>query len=178
MILKREQVTQKLLKEFLDYDPMTGHLTWIKKLSVKVVVGNRAGSHPKGRDSRTIKIFGVMFMEHRLIWLYLYGYYPKRNQHIDHINHIEHDNSKDNLRLVTQAVNNRNSSLRCDNTAGRTGIWINHKSKANKYVAEIRDSNSKKITKSFPTYADASHQRDLWEMQYGYHTNHGITKPS
>lgn len=177
MILKREDITQELLKEYLSYDPITGYLTWIKKLGRKVVVGDRAGCLVNGRDSRTIKIFGIVFLEHRLIWLYLYGYYPSKSEHIDHINHIEDDNSQRNLRLVSQAENNRNSSLRSDNALGRTGIWITKLNKYKKYVAEIRDEKGKKHSKAFYTLQEAIAQREAWEVQFGYHPNHGIIKP-
>ena len=68
MILKKDEVTQKLLHEYLNYDPTTGFLTWAKKLSKKTVVGRRAGTKVTGRDNRILKIFGQVFIEHRLIW--------------------------------------------------------------------------------------------------------------
>ena len=40
-------LSQQELKEYLDYDPNTGHLTWIKKANKKTVLGSRAGSKMK-----------------------------------------------------------------------------------------------------------------------------------
>lgn len=176
MILTKNQVTQQLLHEYLDYDPNTGHLTWRKKLCSKVVVGRRAGTKVKNRDNRIIKIFGQVFIEHRLIWFYVHGYYPKPNEHIDHINHDEQDNRIANLRLVTQRENNKNQSKRFNNTTGVTGVWLSTRNGAKKYMAEIYTGNGR-LRKSFYTLEEAKNQRKLWEVQYGYHPNHGIDKP-
>lgn len=176
MILTKNQITQQLLHEYLNYDPNTGHLTWKKKLCSKVVVGRRAGTKVRNRDNRIIKIFGQVFIEHRLIWLYVYGYYPKPHEHIDHINHDEQDNRISNLRLVSQRENNKNQSKRSDNTTGVVGVWVSTRNGAKKYMAEIHTANGK-LRKSFYTLEEAKNQRKLWETQHGYHLNHGIDKP-
>ncbi|MFC0819731.1 HNH endonuclease signature motif containing protein [Moraxella marmotae] len=176
MILAKNQITQQLLHEYLDYNPNTGHLIWKKKLCSKVVVGRRAGTKVKNRDNRIIKIFGQVFIEHRLIWLYVYGYYPKPHEHIDHINHDEQDNRIANLRLVSQRENNMNQSKRSDNVTGVTGVWISTRNGAKRYIAEI-SANGKRIAKSFYTLQEAIDQRKQWKIQFGYHPNHGIDKP-
>ena len=178
MIIPKHQVTQQLLQEYLDYDPITGHLTWKKKLCNKTVIGKRAGTQVRNRDNRIIKIFGNVFIEHRLIWLYVYGHYPKRNEHIDHIDHNESNNAISNLRLVTQAENNRNISFKSNNTTGVMGVWIDKTIKSyTAYVAEIKDTNGKKLRKWFKSLDEAKKQRQVWEQQFGYHINHGIIKP-
>lgn len=178
MIIPKTQVTQKLLQEYLNYDPITGYLTWKKKLTNKTVIGKRAGTQVKGRDNRIIKIFGNVFIEHRLIWLYVYGYMPKRNEHIDHIDHNESNNAIKNLRLVSQAENNKNLSFKSNNTTGVMGVWIDKTIKSyTAYVAEIKDNNGKRLRKWFKTLNEAKDQRKLWESQFGFHKNHGSIKP-
>lgn len=176
MILKKDEVTQELLHEYLNYDPTTGFLTWAKKLSKKTVVGRRAGTKVTGRDNRILKIFGQVFIEHRLIWLYVTGYRPEKDEHIDHIDHIEDNNSWGNLRLVTQAENNKNQSKRSDNTSGVVGVRHNAHNGIKKFTAEIL-ANGKKRTKSFMAFDEAVAQRLIWESELGFHSNHGITKP-
>lgn len=174
MILNKSEITQDLLKEYLNYDKLTGELTWAKKLCSKTVVGRRAGTKVKGRDNRIIKIFGQVFIEHRLIWFMETGYMP--TEHIDHENHREDDNSWKNLRLVTQAVNNMNQSLRHDNKSGVIGVRFNDHNGLKKFTAEIR-CNGKKRTKSFELFEEAVLQRSTWEKELGFHPNHGIEKP-
>lgn len=176
MRLPKDQVTQALLQEYLDYNPNTGWLVWKKKLGRKVIVGKRAGCKVKGRDNRIIHIFGNVFIEHRLIWLHQYGYYPERYEHIDHINHIEDDNRLCNMRLVSQKENNKNTSLKSTNTTGVIGVWISKVNGAKKYIAEI-STDTGSLRKSFYTLEEAAQCRKVWQSQYGYHTNHGIVKP-
>lgn len=176
MILENKaDITQALLKEYLHYDASNGNLTWIKKLGRKVLVGNRAGTQVKGRDNRIIKIFGHVYIEHRVIWLWVYGYMPQVHEHIDHINHCESDNRIANLRLVTQAENNKNNSLRSDSSTGIVGIWINKLNRKKKYMAELSVGKTR-LLKSFYSLEEAVAQRQVWEAQHGFHSNHGNVK--
>lgn len=176
MILdSKNDLTQELLHEYLDYDPVTGHLTWRKKLSRKTVIGKRAGTQVKGRDNRIIKIFGHVYIEHRLIWFYVHGHMLEPHEHVDHINHCESDNRICNLRKVTQAENNLNNSLRSDNALGVTGVWYRPRYSRKPYTAEIRLGGVRR-TKSFATLEEAVAQRRVWEQELGFHPNHGIAK--
>lgn len=171
------QITQSDVKEYFDYDPITGFLTWKKKIAIKTVVGSRAGSKVKNRDSRIVQFMGNVILEHRLIWLWWYGYYPPKHLHIDHINHIEDDNRLSNLRLVTQCENNKNNSLRCDNQLGITGIYeVKLKSGKSSYIGEIRNKG-KKYSKQSRDLNKVIEWRKTMEQQLGFHPNHGITKP-
>jgi hypothetical protein len=175
ILVSKEDLTQAMLHEYLDYDPATGHLTWRKKLSRKTVIGKRAGTKVKDRHNRIIKIFGHVYIEHRIIWFYVHGHMPSPDEHIDHINHCESDNRISNLRLVTQAENNRNNSLRSDNALGVTGVWYRPRYTKKPYAAEIRLGAIRR-TRSFATLEAAAEQRLAWEKELGFHPNHGSTK--
>lgn len=175
MYIARNDMTQEVALEYLRYDPITGFLFRNKKYSNNTVAGKRAcrpTNHPK-QDHLVVKLHGVDYPAHRMVWLMLKGEMP--TGHIDHINHNEEDNREVNLRDVTQAENNRNTRKRDSNKSGVTGVWIRKdvSSKAKKFVAEIRDIAGKKRVKSFLTMVEAVNQRKEWEAEYGYHTNHG-----
>lgn len=99
-------ITQKELKQLLDYDKMTGLFTWrvqkgyIKPGRIAGVVNN------KNKPYIRITINQKRYMAHRLAWLYEFGYEPKE---IDHINGIKYDNRIDNLREVTRSINMQNT---------------------------------------------------------------------
>ena len=91
------------IKEILHYEPETGVFTWLVSPRAGWV-GKRAGSLRKDRY-RAIKIRGVSYLEHRLAWFYVHGYWPDV---IDHINHDEADNRLNNLRDCDQFINHQN----------------------------------------------------------------------
>lgn len=163
------ELTQELLKEILEYNPDTGHLTWLSnKYARKVWVGGRAGSLRKN-GYREIKLFKKTYKEHRLIWFMVYGYWPKV---VDHINHVRDDNRLSNLREVTHAENMRNLSNNSNTITGEQGIhYRNHK-----YYAVIKLNGKKVFQKSFDTFEEAFEERSAKLKELGFHKNHGKCK--
>ncbi len=120
-------MNQDKLKELLSYEPTTGIFTWlISKGSIKA--GDIAGSHGKYKHLY-VKIDGKTYYLHRLAWLYLYGEMPKYM--IDHINGISDDNRIDNLRDVTNTVNQQNQKkAHINSKSGLIGACWNKQNKA------------------------------------------------
>jgi len=117
------------LKEYLDYNPDTGILTWIKKPANSVEVGQEAGSkNSKGYISVSFK--GQRYFAHRIAYYMYHGIDPLENL-VDH----EYGNRKNNkikyLRLASDSQNQMNHiKLRSDNTSGVTGVsWHKVKKK-------------------------------------------------
>ena len=101
--MSKHEIAQELLKEHFEY--CDGHLWWIKSTSNRVKVGQRFGSYD--RDGYILGgLRGKKYLEHRLIWLYHYGKWPK--ECIDHINGIKDDNRIENLREATRQQNSFN----------------------------------------------------------------------
>jgi hypothetical protein len=149
------------LRQLLDYDPNTGHLTWIKKINKGTVLKSRAGT--KQADGyRSVKLYGRKYLEHRLIWCWVHGDYP--SQHLDHINHIRDDNRIINLREVTISENARNRLTRNSRT-GEKGIWYCRRRK--RYIAEIVLNGKKIYQASFEDPDEAIKQRKLKEIELG-----------
>lgn len=174
--ITRNQLTQNLLKEYLSYCPNTGKFTWIKNTHpYKNLVGKEAGSISKRDGHIELRFLGTLYRASTLAWLYMYGKFP--NYHIDHQDHNEQNNAISNLRDVPQKENNKNQSKKISNTSGVTGVWINKKSSINPYVAEIMVNKRKISLGSFPALASAAQARKHAESLYGFHHNHGISKP-
>jgi hypothetical protein len=58
---------------------------------------------------------------HRVIWIMHNGYLDNEYV-IDHVDGNSLNNSIDNLRVVKQVLNNRNASIRKDNSTGTSGV--------------------------------------------------------
>ena len=84
------------MNELLEYDPVTGVITWRS-------TGNPAGHRDAVRGYIRIMVDGKNYYAHRLAWFLMTGAWPKHG--IDHRNRNTSDNSWENLRDVTQAVN-------------------------------------------------------------------------
>lgn len=120
-------MTQNELKKLLHYDQSTGIFTWLQSRG-RVKAGSIAGSKQK-HGHLAVKIDGKNYHLHRLAWLYAYGKFP--NNMIDHINGIAYDNRIDNLRDVTNAVNQHNQKNAHVNSKSRLiGASWNKQNKA------------------------------------------------
>jgi hypothetical protein len=90
------------INEYLQYNPETGVIIWIKNKGPKKVIGKNAGGiKPDGYVH--IKFNNKTYKAHRVAWYLHYGVWP--TNHIDHINGIKNDNRINNLRDVTNQQN-------------------------------------------------------------------------
>lgn len=160
-------LTQKRLKELLDYNPDTGIFKRRISQSRRNKVGEIAGSINNGY--RLIRADVKRYSAHRLAWLYMYGEFPKG--HIDHINHDRDDNRIENLRDVTFIENNMNMSLRKTNKSGVIGVYF--AKHARKWHARINIKGKQIHLGYYKEKLGAELARRLAEEFYGYHKNHG-----
>ena len=124
--------TQARVKEYFNYDPVTGDLLFKERPREDFSapryadhlrrVGSVAGTI-ESQGYRHVLIDGAVHKAHRIIWLMVYGEwveYPAFE--IDHINGQRADNRLSNLRKVTKSANQRNSGRRVTNTSGVHGV--------------------------------------------------------
>jgi hypothetical protein len=165
----KSDLSPELLKEYLDYNPINGHLTWIKRPSKKVFVGSRAGTLLKS-GYRAVNIFGKSYQEHHLIWFIYYGEWVKE---IDHANHTKSDNSIANLSSVTHKENSMNMLKLNDTITGEQGIYYNRQTRT--YTATIRKDGKVVYSKSCgPDEIDQLIlEREAKLLELGFHINHG-----
>lgn len=115
----RDMITQRRLKELLHYDPTTGIFVRRMHVSSNARIGDVAGRRRK-HIYLQISIDGVLYLSHRLAWLYMTGDWPK--DQIDHINGIRDDNRWTNLRNATGLENQQNRAACSNNTSGFAGV--------------------------------------------------------
>lgn len=125
-------ITQSRLRELVSYDPLTGHLTYLRDIG-----GRRAGErcgwlHKRGW--RYLSVDGGTYRAARLIWFYMTGEWPEVL--VDHENRVRDDDRWVNLRLANNAQNGRNATLSKRNTSGTKGVgWHG---RLGKWYASIR----------------------------------------
>jgi len=141
-------LTKEQLKEVLDYSPETGVWVW-KKATRKGFTGKRAGQLSRGY--RYIRLFGRLYLEHRLAFLYMEGEIPP--QQVDHINRVRADNRWDNLRHASHTENCHNMwSNR--NTSGVKGVSWDKKN--SKWLAQISVNGKQMNLGRFATKEEAA----------------------
>jgi hypothetical protein len=102
------------VREYLNYNPDTGDLTWIKSPTNSVPKGSLA---KRGESNRCFRISfkNKRYLAHRVIWFLMTGEQP--TEVIDHIDRDSANNRWNNLRLSNKSENYYNSD-RFDNAKG------------------------------------------------------------
>lgn len=161
-------MTQELLKTYLDYSPDTGLFTWKVQKSNIIKIGQVAG-HVSSGGYVCIALNRKIYKAHRLAWLYVYGIWPKGE--IDHINGQHSDNRLENLRDATKIENMRNMPMQKSNTSGVVGV--NFSKKRGKWIARIATNDTRLYLGAYSVFEDACNARKRAEVLYDYHKNHG-----
>lgn len=194
---KKNKLTHDLVKKLLSYDEYNGVLTWnyrdlsffshckdpsrSKKLWNKKFATRIAGtispkSNVKNNEYYVVKIslkrFIKSYLCHRLIWFYMTGKWPEGE--IDHKNQNGLDNTWSNLQDVSKSVNQKNASMRKDNTSGFTGVDWSKQSK--KWKVRVQVDNKRISGGLFTKLNDAIQKRQEMNIEYGFSKNHGRKK--
>jgi hypothetical protein len=140
------EITQELLHELFEYKD--GELYW-KKYKV-----NRKMNVPVGTKSSTgrlsVRVYGKHYLIHRMIFLFHRGYLP---EFIDHKDNNYLNNRIENLRECTREQNNRNSTIRADNTTGVKCVYPHR----NKFIAHLRFNGKQNYLGIFDTIEEAEY---------------------
>jgi hypothetical protein len=92
---------------------------------------------------------------------------------LDHINGDINDNSRSNLRVVTQKINTRNQRKRNNNKTGYTGIYYNVKNKIYIIRKQIRNKRIYRSSKSLVGAIVMLKELNTLALQDGYSVRHG-----
>lgn len=129
----RADITAEQVRAMLDYDPITGALTWRIRKARWIAIGDEAGHIVKSSGYRVIGIGGALYLAQRLVWLHVIGHWPLGE--VDHRNGLKADNRFANLRDVSGRVNRHNvTKARAHNATGILGV---HLKRPGKWSAQI-----------------------------------------
>jgi len=137
------------LREILNYDPLTGVLTWRiprKKASVGTVAGR-----PRASGHIYVGVDGKKYAAHRIAWAIYYGEHPENI--IDHKNCNPSDNRIDNLRIADKSKNAHNSGKWATNTSGYKCVFWNKQ--RGKWMVRTRIRGEEKYVGLFATKEEA-----------------------
>lgn len=110
-------ITQSELQRIATYDADAGVLRWAVSRG-KMRPGDRMGTVNAG-GYRKIRINDKQYLEHRLVWLWHHGHFPRI---LDHIDRDPLNNRIENLRLCDESQNAANSGPPIHNTSGYRGV--------------------------------------------------------
>lgn len=156
--IEKSSLTQERLQDLFDYNAITGDL--IRKCRKgSASNGSIAGNlMPQGYLRTTVD--NCSYLNHRLVWLYVYGYFPEND--LDHINRNKSDNRIENLREVSVSCNLRNRGNQKNNTSGVKGVsW--HKM-GNSWKATISINSKCVYLGLFKTFEEAVQARFAFEQ--------------
>ena len=120
-------VTHIQLTDAFEYDHFLGRFKWkTARPHTTIKAGDIAGSHNKVTGYRHVRIGKGKYLEHRLVWFYVYKVWP--NNTIDHVNADRSDNRIENLREASPNDNQHNRGKPKTNTSGYKGVsWCKRK---------------------------------------------------
>ena len=141
-------LTAERLRERLRYDPETGVFTRKIKTNRNVRVGDVAGTTAHN-GYRRIYLVDRDYSEHRLAWLYVYGFWPQNE--IDHINGVRADNRIANLRDVPCSINRENQRRAMIRNYSSGLLGVSWHGACNKWRAVIQTAGKRTYLGVFDT---------------------------
>lgn len=180
------ELSQRDVKELLEYDKEAGLLFWKKRTPKWFTDGKNSAESTcntwNTKFSGTLALNAVLasgykkgcilckqYYAHRIIWLWMTGEWPTKN--IDHKDGNPSNNSWNNLRDVEQKINCKNLKMGKNNLSGKTGVhWSQSR---NKWVVQIMVDYKNIFCGHYDSFEDACKRRDLEELKHGFYDNHG-----
>ena len=168
-----------LLKEFLEFDPTTGELTWKERAEKHFKAPwaarrwNRlyAGKPAFTRLLNGYKagvINGTTLLAHRVIWALHYGAFP--TEFLDHIDGDRTNNAITNLREADPTLNGQNQGLSKASTSGVMGVSWSKRNKSWKAYNGVQH-----FVGYFHNIEAAAEARAKACVAAGFPPNHGRT---
>lgn len=122
-----------------------------------------------------ITVASIFFLQSHLVYLWFTGNLLKKGEQIDHIDGRSFNDCPQNLRVVSNAINSRNSRKRINNTSGYTGVYYD--ARCNKYYSRVMVDYKNINLGYFSTAQEAYEVRKDYidsNSELGFTTRHGI----
>lgn len=155
----RSDFSAEYLRSILNYDSETGFFTWKIRSDAEdrwntKHAGNRAGG-PCTFGHIQITINNVLYLAHRLAWLYIVGEWPLHE--IDHKDLNPANNTWSNLRTAENGQNQRNVGPLSSNAYGLKSVYKRKASENRRkpWVAHIRIDGRQKTLGYYHTAEEA-----------------------
>lgn len=114
--------------------------------------GRKRGVIPPQGHYRSVKLYGTVYFEHRVIWMMQHRQHIPEGFEIDHINRDEYDNRPENLRLAVRQQNAVNSAA----PIGRSGFRGVTRSRSGTFRASIVCNAKRYSLGTFSTAKEAA----------------------
>ncbi len=172
------KLSQEIIKELIYYNPKTGLAYWRNRPLKYFQHCQYPRAQQKSWNTRhsdkciccrdkkgylQTTIFNKYYLLHRLIWLYMEGYFPEND--IDHKDRNPPNNKWDNLRHTSRSCNIKNQRKRISNTSGITGVYW-HKEEF--WYSRIYAQNRRINLGSYKNFDDAVKARYRAEIKYEF----------
>lgn len=167
-------ITQAELKEFLEYNPLTGEFIWAKDY-YRVKKGTIAKSIiiSGGKSYYRIKLKQVTYKTSRLAFLYMTGEFP--TSIVDHKDGNTLNDKWENLRIASYSENSCNTVRSSANSSGIKGLSFVTINK-HKYIYALISHKRKQYRKYFKPQELDNAIKWIREMRENLHkdfANHG-----
>lgn len=131
--MSRPSLPVELIREFLTYEPATGHVRWLKRpyTRSKRMAGDIAGCFDD-HGYVLIGFRGHLMKGHRVAWALMTGAWP--DGLIDHRDRNTSNNVWTNLRVVDDSENAQNVDKRGSRSVFRGAMWIEKKQHWHTYI--------------------------------------------
>lgn len=176
------EINEKLLsfplKDLFNY--VDGKLFWKSHQELKLVRdkdGKSFRNQYAGREVGClcgsgymfVKIRGVLYQLHRIVFALHHGYLPNE---VDHIDGNPLNNKIENLREASRSQNLANTKLSKANTTGVKGVTFNKR--VGKFQAYLTKEKKRTYLGSFNSLEEAEQSRKAaFERAFGEYANHG-----
>lgn len=162
------ELTQQIVRDLFDYDPITGILTNKIRRGARALEGSICGNKSSSGHLKT-KIDQVDHLCHRIAFLHYHGYLPIE---VDHKNLKRTDNRIKNLRAAQPWQNRCNTKIPKNNKSGIKGVSWNKE--MGKWYAKGRTKGKQECLGHFDDIEDARKAvEDYRNLMHGEFANHG-----